>query len=503
MPLISQDIPDHQDYIQRPIVMEIANQIMRFAKLRTDEVIFRGLASQPKQAGSTMDEPDKVSSFSNARKVTITAEEDFVPDSLLTTGILQRSKRTVFYDAESGVYIAPVRKDATIEIEFTYNASSAAECRDWRNRMQQYLERRMEILTHKLAYTYPIPVEQVASLKHIHALREKGSQPYGQTLPEYLKEKFSTNVTVRSQVAGGRSQFVVEETQHDIQGTFLFDEVPKSSKDETVHQISFTYRINYEKPYAMVMEYPLVVNNHLVSSDLLPNLNVNEQLELDRSVVRGWFDGVIEVTEPTQARVGGYSIPDSDTWKVPHPPRDTGSIFRILITVDESDPTLILNINELGKYRLNEDIVEMMRQAGNMLFEYAHCPVLVQFYENDRNVNAKDLEFDGTELRVRNRTLNPRNSYHLRIALITNLAMLSEPAIDLALQHGRATRSILLALEPTLIAEGLMPPLRNGSIEDHAYRKAMDYVRYTSPSYHLGGELRIRVAFVTISAQRS
>lgn len=502
MPIVSTDIPDHQDYITRPIVLEITREIIQFSGLPQDKIIYRGHASQAKHAGSTLDDVGTVSGFSDTANVQVTAEEDFQPDSLLTTGIMQRAKRTVFHDDESRVYLAPVRKDATISLEVVYTCGSAAEARDWRNRMQQNLERRMEVRSHKVAYKYPIPYEYVSALKSVHEMRESGYSPYGQTLGAYLKDNFSSNVAVSSKMNGQGSQFVVEETQHGIQGSFMFDEVPKESKDGSVFTISFTYLIRYEKPYAMIFDYPLVISNQAVRNDLMPRVNYNEKLPMDRSVVSNWFDGVVHVSEPTQSRVGGYSIPHFDDWTVPYAPRETGSVFRILITVDVTDTTLILNIGELGKYQLNEDIIELMRLYGPMLFEYAHCPVLVQFYEDNLNISPKDLEFDGVEFRVKNRTLDPRKCYHLRIALVTNLAMLSEPAIDLALTQGRAMQSIMLALEPTLITKNLMPKLYDGRLDEYEYRKAIEHIRSTALPYEVGGAGRVRIAFLTISTHR-
>lgn len=502
MPKVSTDIPDHQDFITRPIALSITEDIIQYSGLDPKKIIYLGAASQAMNAGSSIDKPNEISDFGGINQVKLTVEEEFSPDSLLTSGILHRSKRTIFHDDESRVYLVPIRTDATMNIEVVYTCATEAEARDWRNRMRQSLERRLEVSTHSVAYSYPIPFEYVAAIKAIHQLRETGTYAYGQSLGKYLKDKFSDKVTTRSHLGGGGKQLVIEETQHNVPGTLDFDEVPKPNKDNTVFTISFNYTIRYERPYAMVLDYPLVVNNNVVSSELMPRIDRNAELQYDRSVVRNWFDGLRYVEEATRSRVGGYSIPSFDSWRVPFPPANTGSIFRILITVDAADPQLILDTAELGEFTLNKDIITLMNASGNMLFEYAHSPVLVQFYENNLIVSPKRLTFINGTLRI-DGDLNPRHDYHLRIALITNLAMLSEPAWDLCLRYGKATRAILLALEPTLIEQNLMPNLIGERLDDIEFRHAVDYVTHTSKAFSALGEVdRVRVAYLTVSAKK-
>ena len=504
MPKVSTDIPNHQDYITRPIATKIASEVIGYSGLNVKDLIFLGSAAQAMNKGSAIDDPTALAAFSESNQVKVTIEEEFRPESFMTSGILSGYGRTVFHDKESKVYLLPVKTDATMTLELTYSAPTEAEARNWINRMQQALERRLEITTHSIPYSYPIPHEYVAAIKAVHGLRETGPGAYGQDLGTYLRDKFSGKVGVRSKLNGKGKQFVVEETQHDVLGTLDFDEVPKPSKDGLVYTVSFNYTIRYERPFAMVLDYPLVINNNLITSELMPKVDYNEKLRIDSSTIRNWSDGIVNIVEPTTSKVGGYSLPSFDAWRVPHPPRDTGSVFRLLITVDPLDTGLILDLNDLGEYALNPDIINLMRASGSMLFEYAHCPVLVTLYENDRPVTPSDLSMEGTSLRVNGRTLNPRFDYHLRIALITNLAMLSEPASDLMLLHPKAARAILLALEPTLITEGLMPRIYNNRLDEIEYRKAVEYVNFTAAPYSALGEVdRVRVAFMTIAPQRS
>lgn len=504
MPKVSTDIPDHQDYITRPIALSITEDIIGHSGLNPNEIIYLGAASAAKNAGSSIDNPTQIASVGGVNQTRLTVEEEFNTDSLLTTGILQGNKRTVFHDDESRVYMVPIRTDATMRLEVVYTCATEAEARDWRNRMRQKLERRLEVSTHAVAYSYPIPFEYVAAIKSVHALRETGPDAYGQRLGVYLRDKFSNKVATRSHLNGKGKQLVIEEAQHDISGVLEFDEIPKPQKEGNVFTISFNYTIRYERPFAMVLDYPLVINGNLVSSDLMPRIDRNLELRMDRAVIHNWFDGAINVARPTQARVGGFSIPSFDTWRVPHPLRNTGSIFKILIVNDPNDPSLILNINDLGEYKLNEDIVALMEESGRMLFEYGHSPVLIQFYQNNVVVSPSKLTFIDGELRLDGEVLNRRDDYHLRISLLTDLSTLSEPAWDLTLRHGRAARSILLALDPTLIQHSLMPPLVNEQIQEIPFRLAIDHINLTSRHFSALGEVdRVRVAFLTVSTSRS
>lgn len=505
MPKISTDIPDHQDYITRPIAMKIAQEVISETGLRPTDIIYIGTAEQMMNTGSSVDEPTKLSSFSESGQVKVSVEEEFRPESLMTSGILAGNKRTVFHDDESDVYMVPVRTDATMTLELTYAAATEAEARSWLNRMQQALERRLEITSHSVPYSYPIPYEYVAAISAIHSLRESGPEPYGETLKDYLHRCFSSKVAVRAKLNGQSKQFVIEETQHDILGTLDFDELPKPSKAGNIFTVSFTYTVRYQRPFAMVLDYPLLVNNQLVDNELLPRVNRNELLPMDSTVISNWFDGVINVTKPTQQRIGGFSIPEFDDWKVPHPPSGTGSIFRIMIAVDPLDTTLIVDLNELGEYKLNEDVVRLMQYSGHLLFEYAHAPILVTLYENNTPIDPAHMELDGTVFRVTGRVLNPRNKYHLRIAMITDLAMLSENANASMLMFPRATRTLLMALEPSLISDGKLPSIKAGHrLDEIEYRKAVEHVNYTCSRYRaLGYTDRIRVGYMTVSAHRS
>ena len=398
-------------------------------------------------------------------------------------------------DRALGISILPVYADTDVTFTIQYRTQNQAEAIRWRDEIRRRVSMGKAENLHTLKYHYPLSVEWLAILKHLHDLRENVAG-YNEDFGTYLKAKSSPKITVFRNLGGGSSTFVVQEEQVGVLGYFDFTVAPELEKGETKSTwiASFNYNIRYQKPISTVMSYPLMVHNQLIS-DRYRDTHVDYNRYLKSAIPSNYtyhVNGVLGELETPATAVSGVTVPDFDEWIPEQFISATSSLFRVMLQWDTSNPTFVLNLGELGERNFTPEILKYIKAQRKLVVVPYKSAIVVQLYEGPRALNWDSITIDES-LNVHT-TFTPdlRKEYHLRVALVNDLAMVDEVPTTQLRTHGTACIQLLQALDVHLKKKGVLPvPSNTDYVTKEDYLKAIKAIRTTSHLYRGAIERRL------------
>ena len=496
MPRVALEIPESYQSVVRPVTYSVLKSLFQQTGIDPNTPIaFNGQSETAIASGSLFDSTDRSVDFGGNDSLTVECNELFFEDTILGTAVMEREYPPVWQDTALGINILPVYADTDVTFTIQYRCQNQSDAIRWRDGIRRRISMDKAENLHNLNYHYPLSVEWLAILKHLHELRENVAG-YKEDFGTYLKAKSSPKLTVYRTLAGGDSTFVIQEEQVGVLGHFDFTVEPDLEQGNTIGTwiASFDYIVRYQKPISTVMNYPLMVHNQLIS-DRYRDTQVDYNSYLKSALPSNYTyhaNGVLGDFETPNTAISGVTVPDFDEWIPEQFIRATSSLFRIMLQWDTKNPTFVLNLGELGERNFTPEIlnyIKSQRKAVTMPYKSA---IVIQLYEGTRALNWDSIVVD-EGLNV-NTTFTPdlRKEYHLRVALVNDLSMVDLKSTDQLRQQGIACTQLLQALDINLKEKGLLPvPNNAGYIFKGDYRKAVEAIRTTSHLYRGAIERRL------------
>lgn len=500
MPTVFLDSTDAGENMLRSMITDIAHDIMVVTKIPVKSLQYHGEIAQALTPGSTIDAGPAVQAFGKNALVQLTVTEVLDENGVYTSSMTQEEHLDIFTDLTLGVRVKPTYTAYSAVLDFTYRCASKSEAIAWRNTARSLLERDFLVMSHYPEYQYVIHPVALDILAHVHSLRETVA-PYGESLGTYFSKHMSARVNVMTDRAGGNATFMVQERQIDVQGMFEFTLPPIESRagEGSTWDVSFSYKVNYQKPTGYRVSYPTTVHNQLIGKDYRPLINLNNSLPVDNTVLSQTF-GAFRAQPVT---IGPARYPEYDDWVHRNPLRNVSWVLQLLTVVDDTDPTLLLDLNDLGPFTLKPELVDYINDINTDVFRYGLAPLHIQLYEETYPLDGDDLTVVDGKIHT-TYTLNPRRVYHVMIGLIHDMSTLRSKAIESMITHPDATETMLTALEPRLSMEELLPTVVQGRLNRRELKVAFEYINTTSKYYKTNGYInRARLAYCTITTGRT
>lgn len=459
MPNARIEIPDTENAIFRPVVLDVVRQLCEITGIPTDtRILFPGDKTETYQQGSTIGEirsnVERTSlPFNDQIRIDVT-EQTYQGNMALSA---YRSDMTpIFYDNKLGVALRPVKIATDVELEIKFRSASKSQALGLKNRLETNLMSYGDINLHEANYHYMIPEWIVDLLSCVHKQRE-AIAGYGDTFDVYLAEHSKTNLTVIANQSGSARSLAYAEKCVRIQGLYDFDIAPQKGTNEdsaSTWITTFTYKFQYDKPVACHVSYPVIVHNQLlprkfVFHDTAPNLDNKRKVFSQAGSIHHYFE-----TQDRLTNYGAYeraiTIPKFDEFKPNIELGETETIYTALITVDLDNPKVILNLNELGDYMVDPDIYTYLKDISADLTVPYKTPYLVSLYENGVLTNDRKIYVDG-DLNVVSRTeLNPRNMYQVRFSIVKNIFAIDSRSLKMLVLHKEALIKTLLSMKVSM-----------------------------------------------------
>lgn len=473
MPRISRTLPDVEESVSRPIIYQVAADILQVMSLKEDPVvIYGGKRNNISLKGSTIsDQDDREARFNQTDMLFIEVKEGYSKEDINYVHGDTFVERALFNDRKLGISLRPVYLKSNVTMNITYRSQSETEIRRCYSHLYETASRGRTTNLHIITYSYPLSAEFIVLLDHLYSLREK-VEPYGEDFFSYFKKHSNESLScIMAQNASNRS-LVITERQKRIEGEFDFvgtPDEPTYDRDRGNWEISFSYTFSYQRIDKEIIEYPISVHNQIIDSRFLDYLESVYDPELYRSSANhdlGSLErfGVGYKVEARPLRtytqiplVDDFSIPDGG-------PFNTMTVFLTLVNVEDDKRTL-LDLKELGDYAIDPDILAFMKKERLHLTKLYHSMINVSVYIGDELQPDGVIEVTDDLIVKAVADLDIRKQYRIRIAVCAMIeGVLYNALIRLSKEPTAFVKVIsvmneLIAIDPDFKLLGLQPEI--------------------------------------------
>lgn len=471
MPKIYVPIEAVNSTVRRPIVYDVARKVMEWTGIPKIRIIFPDEAEENYQPGSSIDNqrPDQVN-LSSQGMVFIRVREKYTEEKMLSAAVLQMDNEPMFRDRDLGVYLVPSYAETDMDIEVEYRATDQHTANRWRDEIHQRVATNRAGLVHDVSYNFLVPIEYNNLLRHIHALRENQAG-YGQSFDEYVSEHFVKDISETVTVNGAEPRWTMAQTQTRVLGHFDFTSPETAQKpgEGTATTSSFTYKVKYATPVGVAADYPLLVHNQLIDDKWIvitepdPAVGYSVHQAKTTNAIR-----YFEIYNRTPRTVeSGMRFPPYHEFMPKAIQTSTLQIASVLIGVNPYDGTEanrnLMNIGELDEdVSFSDQFLAFLKHEHCFLNTYGLSFAYVSVYNGSMPMHSSRYSVD-KDLNVwLNEEPNLRDTYYVRIALVTDPFVLTDRTRNRMRERGKDLLMISETICPNLKEYGMLPKIQHG-----------------------------------------
>lgn len=493
MPRVDISLRDLESSVIRPVAFSVIRDVLEATQLEANTgILFPGnseVGYQPSTTVSAQNENRERKLLAHGKRVFIEHDEDYDEEGAITSAVMKPENRFIFVDDLLDFYIKPVYSTINATLTIRYRAKDRVEALRWRDSVRSRIQLGRRQLLHQVDYHYLIPESVDKLLTEIHRLREN-VMGYDETLEEYKNNFFTKRKTVVSTLNGTELRDAITERQRRIIGQFEFGNKPERMEKDSngdAWTIAFTYRYTYERPINLVLHYPIVVHNQLLSSQYRVDkpTDRDDYHILDHTMTTSalkYFepDRLIDLWKNTR----GIYLPNFDDFIPKSVLPNSLRLFTGLVLIDLDNPEILMNFGDLGEWSIEEDIKEFLKtEAPFMKYQYKSVFDL-SFYRNrdlfDQSLEMIELDSDLNVNLLK--SISPRNYFHVRLGLCSDLTLLDKDAQNRLRQNSCVLKKILSAIAPFVDISSIMDDIENcGPVDDDHWNKIIDTINKTDP----------------------
>ena len=502
MPKLYLPVPEIEKSITRPVVLDIIRQVKEITGISKDtEEVFLGAARSTLQAGSTVGSDIlNNTDISASKRLYIEVSEAYNENNLGTVAIAQTEQIPIFIDHKLGIVLKPIYTSRTFEINVRFRNNSKTEAKAWRDNIYMHVNHLRDVNLHKATYHYSIPKAFMVLLQELHRLREN-VEGYGESFDTFFFSNITKRITEATTLVGDKTEFLIPEQQIRIQGMFSFSDAPEkeqASGDTNMWYSEFTYRLTFDVPTGVHMSYPIMVHNQLMDEKYIPK--GAEDDEKHNQAFAHSLKALHRFEVPIDTRrAQGYpdmlSIPEYDDWRADSQPPGMRPILSALCELLPDNKRLLLNLNELGDYAIDDEILEYFRTVE---YRYLTLPYKSLFHlsyyrhkflSTDRQTSVdSDLNFKSSV------DLSLRENHRVVFSMVTDILSV-DPAclkrmkrypdvLRKTLKAIRVTPNELIRLSPVVDLTAYVKPITQSDVlKNEAYLKFP--ILYTVSNAHV------------------
>lgn len=471
---INRPVNDLLQSVERPVVFGVIRRLQELTLIPHDTLVrYYGEDAAAPQYNSTLSrDPEADNRWPHRESIAIEVEEGPDPNNMLTMAVKQPEQKFFFWDEELGVILRPAYSSTTVTVRVQYKAVDKNQATKWYNEIRTRYAMMREVFLHEINYSYHVPDEFLVILKEIHRLRENIA-PYGEIFTDYLTKHLTNRATEVSNLNGQDSFLAIAEKQAYVQGTFDFEAVPdKPTRDDepNLWVTSFSYTFRYDKPIEVVMNYPIIVHQQMLSTKYRPDevpftyQSILKRFSYSMEKLAAFAADNVKLRHISNA---GLSLPASDYNFVPRSyPRGTVKAFTALCAMDPADPRDLMNLHKLGEFHLYQDLLDFMVGEAPYMTQQYQSVFQLNHYVDGRIQDQSGLACDAS-LNVRLvDAADLRKTYRLRLGLVVNFTYLREAALQRLAAHPAAAIRVCCAINAGIRTLSNQKDVRKSRLSD-------------------------------------
>lgn len=437
MPVVYLPLPETYVNVTRPVNINVTEQLRKAMGIKDKDfrISYNGVAEVSKSTGSTIGDDHNLESndpkFTSTGKFSIDVTETYseLEQHLGRSRTIQRPP--IFLDRELGVFLEPQYQQMETTISINYRTEDFNAARYFTDMFRNRVDKDLNTILHELRYDYPMPKEAMKILKKIYDLREtKGG--YGDTWRDWFYGCSPDHVDVLTKMDGAGGLVSFAEKQVNVLGWLEDTNPPEPARGKSGEfNISFNYRYRYDRPTGMRFVYPLMIHNSVIPSNLRPSLDTSRYIAFDgaRSISEYNYDKIRRADAVWDEYINGIKIPKYDDYRLTKSEEHSTDVLRALIQVNNLKPTSLLNIRELGSYKLSEELVtHMLTNRKYSTIKHSDLFTFELFRDGHRlSGNALELNEDGSLTTKFEMSL--RSTYHVKLTLLLDMTLLNSTGL--------------------------------------------------------------------------
>lgn len=365
----------------------------------------------------------------------------------------------IFTNHALGLRLTPIHARSVIEMNITLRSKSYNTMQEWLQRFRLNQSIRSTHNYHNLKYNYTIPDIVIAYLYDCHHLSEQ-VLPYGKSKKEFFDAGFTKGLVGRSNLSGSKDALCVNVESKGVLGQFgdMPDEIERE-RDNAYSEITFNYKLTYDKPTHLTLDYQSIIHNQRVPAEYLKAFYRNT-LPVDTQQGARTFSGAVNTASEYYIK-GFLNYADVfydqyDRWHPSTPLKDTLTLFMGPIQIDLDDTHAIVDLNDLVDLGLSPTILAIMEMYHTDIHNPYAAPFLVELFAVDEVVEMVPLDIDSS-LVVRAKPqadIFPRQRHYLRVSMLLDISRMSEDAQVLLRKDPPTALNLLQFWLPELTLDG-------------------------------------------------
>lgn len=425
-----------EETVTRPIQIIVANDIKKLLGLGRDIYIAfdptdERIAKIKNQLGDIDHDNTTFEEY-----ILLETEESTEEGTELYMTTVKPDTYPIYQDIEIDSYIQAINQRRQLDFTFTYRNKSKSLVHSLANKLKLMTGDDGMYYRHELEYGYNIPPFVIKLLSHFNDLKNKRKRPDRQlSFSNYLARTFDTRLDLGGNLGKAIDNYTlyIREAQVNLEG-YISDSVHdiKPEFDENLNHwgITFRYRITFDKPVGLLLNYNMMVWNTPIAKEFRDFQHIENTS--NRAIHPRSLRGVNLTTigHPiwhTRPRKDYLTIPMEDN-RLPNliTPRYLTRMFSVLTMVDSNDPTLLFNIDEIPNYRFKKSVYDMLLKSEYKWVGIPCCSIIfislicgeVEQYENRIIMDAEG------NLRT-TKPMDVTKTYRVMFSLLNDLDMLN------------------------------------------------------------------------------
>ena len=505
MPKSIIDSIDKYQTIIRPSIIQVCNDIKIKSSIPEDTKLFYlGYAEQRTNTDTTMGgESHREIDFAHKNHLIVESNITYQDISYFSGQPYLSKYSPIFHDSIHKIRLSPIYNIMNVELSIRYIAEDRPTAYSWETEMRRRIGQSMMGNLHRLEYTFPVPQTHIDTLSYLHSLIRPTKEPK-MAFTEWLDDIARERITVVVNQSGCNPMYAVNQVQLGVMGTWNIDATPNINKMDSgdLYAVQFGYSFHFDVMGTTILEYPLMIDNSVVDEEYRRSCDFYDPMVMGNpGLFIGATDKLRPLTNPKYPNEMAL-IPCFDEWRVKRAPARTSTLFTAMIIVDEDNPAYVMNLNNLGdEYILADWVVNLLEIFHDKLNYPGHAPLLAQIYRNDHWLMESLYEVDCDLNITTNSPMTIANCYHVRLAVYTDLTLLSEHAIAKLLENGKLTLELLnfLSNEDPELPE-LSP---DGTLSRLEFFNFITTLKETHPMYKNGIDVKwLRVNTCVIATEK-
>ena len=448
MPNVMLTIPNVTQSVQRPVVMDIVEQVKQITKINdSTEVYFSNDEGYAQSAGSLIAAGTRDPKFSAQRMLMIEVEQNTNLDNLATSTTNREEHIPILEDEKLGLVVRPIYESTDVKINFKYRTISKQEAKRWKDDIAIRVSAMRDMFVHSIHYHYGLPPQVWNLLGDIHAKRES-NHGYGETFGQYIERLSKGRLTVVGEGTGTNSMPVIAEKGARIIGLFDFEGIPEKSEyeeDSGTYVITFTYKFTYDCPVGCNAVYPIMVHNQYLDDQFIADATAYPRLDLvpKRFSQSGYAYNAFE-SDTQMDSVYPHDpyirIPGVDDYIMPITHAGTATAMVLLMSMSENGKDQALfNLENLGDVQIDQDLMQFIREVEYPYMTKLYYSIFHLSLLEDRQLcDPMRLSVDASLNVICHKDIDVRKTYRVRVALVVDLSLLHISALERLAKYPKA-----------------------------------------------------------------